>query len=147
VQLWQPQTGKNGPASLSFFDSIDGGLAFNPSGKLVAVGIRQRGGNQPRTYTELGAEGYEPNDWGDGGLNRTLPYAVRSVTISPDGKAAAGIADHTVVVFNLNYPDMPKDLIRAACMIAGRGLNPREWADHLGGFQTFFPYRETCPPD
>jgi hypothetical protein len=128
--LWHLETNQHQSSYASTHDAT--ALAFRPHGDPVSLEVDLLGGFTDLTF------GFD--------TTRVFPYVLHSVTISPDGGAAAGIADGAVVVFDLEQdPPSPADLVGTACTLAGRGLTQQEWADHLGAFRIFFPYRETCP--
>ncbi len=64
---------------------------------------------------------------------------VTSVTFSPDGsRLASGGKDPRVWLWDVG---LPRDLLQAACRVAGRGFTRQEWQQYV----STAPYQPTCP--
>jgi WD40 repeat protein len=69
--------------------------------------------------------------------------AIYSAAFLPDGLRLATVsADQTTPLWDLTgIRDLRQHIVDRACAIAGRGLNPQEWAATVAGL----PYLDTCP--
>ncbi len=134
LALWDTRTGQR-LSTLPEIRGRVGALGFDPKGGLLAVGEGVGTGKDVTNYVVL---------W-DVVRRKALSEPLRghggpvtSLTFSPDGKTlVTGAGD--VIVWDVD----PASWVDRACEMANREMQPREWAELVGGD---VPYQPTCGP-